>query len=495
MRKILTLVIDGLGENEKESGNALKAASMPNYESMLEKFPHSFLDAASESVGLRRDQPGNSEVGFKTIGAGQVLRQRSSFMNEFVDKDSLATNSILKDAIEHAKKYKSTIHIMGLMSDGGISSNIKDTIKIIEYLKSQEVKMVIDFIADGLDVEEKSALTYIEMLEKTEVPIATICGRYYAMDKNEKWDRTKVYYDLVRNGIGLKIKEISLALKNCYIRNITDKFLPPILVEQNKKLKNNDVVIWTNYEDESAKEILLALSNSIEAKKVKPTPIDNFKLLLMYPVDPKIDATVLINEEEDVSNNLGQYFGKLELTQARIAVKSAFDKVSYFFNGENTEKIPKCGNYSIEIPEAESKRALEYGAVAVTKQITKCMEKDTDFILANIDAADVLGHTGDFEKTIKILELIDDCLGRILESASLNFYTVILTSTHGNVESMMTEDGQASKTNTTNKVPFIMSDPKVSLLNGALTDIAPTILSYVDISIPESMKESKVLIK
>ena len=494
MRKILTLVIDGLGVSESTEGNALKIADMPNYNSILEKYPHSLLEASSESVGLRIEQPGNSEVGFKTLGAGQVLRQRSALMNDFVDKDSLATNAILKEAVEHAKKYKSTIHIMGLMSDGGISSNIKDTVKIIEYLKTQEVKIVVDFIADGEDVEEKSAITYIEMIQKTGVPIATICGRYYAMDKNEKWDRIKIYYDLVRNGVGLKIKEISLALKNCYIRNITDKFLPPILVEQNKKLKNNDVVIWTNYEDETAKEILLALSNPSETKKVKATAIDNFKLILMYPVDPKIDGTVLINEEDDISNNLGQYFGKLDLTQARIAVKSSFDKVSYFFNGETTDKIPKCNNYSIEIPSSESDRSLEYGAVAVTKQIVKCMERDTDFILANIDAADVAAHTGDFDKTVKVLELIDECLGRILESASLNFYTIIITSTHGNVEAMGEPDAVITA-NTTNKVPFIMLDNKVDLVNGCLTDVAPTILSYVDISIPESMKTSKVLIK
>ncbi len=494
MRKILTLVVDGIGEREEEIGNAIKNASMPNYNRLKEEYPHTLLDASSVSVGLGQGQAGNSKIGFKTLGAGQVLRQRSSFMNDFVDKDSLATNTILKEAIEQAQKCKSTIHIIGLMSDGGISSNINDTIKIIEFLLEQEIKVVVDFIADGRDVEVKSALKYIEMIEDTGVSIATICGRYYAMDKEGKWDRTKIYYDLIRNGIGLKIKEIPLALKNCYIRNITDEFLPPIIVDATKKIKNNDIVLWTNYEDESAREILIALSNPEEAKKVKATPIDNFKLLLMYPVDPKVNGTVLINEENDVSNNLGRYFEKLKITQARIALKNNFENVSYYFNGEDSQKITKCNNYCLEVPDVKTDRLYELGAAAVTKQIIKCMEKDTDFILASIDAADEVGHTGNYERTIEVLEFLDECIGKIIESAELNFYTVFITSTHGNVEDMIV-DGNQSTTNTVNKVPFILCDSKLELVNGSLNDVAPTILKYMDISIPEEMKNSKVLIK
>lgn len=495
MKKILTLIVDGLGISENEEGNALKNANMPNYQNLLEQYPHTELEASGESVGLREEQPGNEEIGYKTIGAGQIIRQRSSFMNEFVDKDSLATNVALKSAIEQAKKYKSTIHIMGLMSDGGISSNIKDTIKIIEFLKEQDVKLAIDFIADGKDVEAKSALSYIEMLEATNVPIVSICGRYYAMDKDENWDRIKIYYDLVRNGVGLKVKEIPLALKNCYMRNITDEFLPPIIVEQNKNIKNNDILIWTNYEPDSSKQILMALSNPDEIDEFEAVKVENLNLLMMYPVDSKINATVLINEEDDVSNNIGKYFGKLGLTQARIALKSNFDQVTYYFNGESEDKIPKCNNYLVEVPDIDTDRKNELGAAAVTKQIIKCMDKDTDFILASIDAADEAGHTGNLEDTIRTLEFVDECIGRIMESASMNFYTVVLTSSHGNVEEMKREEDKVSTMNTTNKVPFIITDTKLELVPGSLTDIAPTILSYMDISVPESMSESKILIK
>lgn len=495
MKKILTLIIDGIGMNEKEEGNALRKASMPNFSELIEKYPNVSLEASGVSVGLREDQPGNEEVGYKTIGAGQMIKQRSSFMNDFADVDSLATNQALKETVEYARKHKSTIHIMGLMSDAGISSNIKDTIKIIEYLKTQKVKLVIDFIADGKDVEAKSAQQYIDMIQATEVPIVTICGRYYAMDMEGKWDRIKIYYDLIRNGIGLKIKEIPLALKNCYIRNITDEFLPPMIVESEKNLKKNDVILWTNFEEESAREILTALANPDEIEEFEAVYVENLQILTMYPVDEKVKSTVLINEEDDASINLSKYLSKLGITQARVALPDDYEEVTYYFNGGDEGKIKRCNCYCVEIPKIDTKRQKELYAAAFTKQVIKCMEKDTEFIVAGLGLVDEAGHTGDMDETVKMLEFVDECIGKIMESASLNFYTVIITSTHGNVEEMLNEDGKAITTHTCNKVPFIMTDTRVSLEAGSLKDIAPTILSYMDISIPESMKKSRVLIK
>lgn len=490
----MTLVVDGLGLSDEAEGNALLLANMPNYRNLIENYPHTELIASGEAVGLRKDQCGNNEIGYKTLGAGQIIRQRSSFMNEFVDVDSLATNAGLKSAIEQARKYKSTIHIMGLMSDGGISSNINDTLKIIEYLKKQNVKVVVDFIADGKDSEPKSALKYIEMIQELEVPIVSICGRYYAMDEEQKWDRIKIYYDLVRNGVGLKIKEIPLALRNCYTRNITDEYLPPILVEPNKYLKNNDVIVWTNYSKEGAKEILIALSNPDEIQKFEAVGIDNLKLLMMYQVDAKVEGTALISEEDGRFNNLSKYFNKLGLTQARVALPSNYENVVVNFNGGAEEKITRCTCYQVDVPKSDKAGPIELGMVGIVKQVIKCMEKDTDFILAGIDAIDIVGHEGSIEDTVKILEFFDECLGRILESASLNFYTVFIVSPHGNVEEMQSSSGETVTMNTTNKVPLIITDSKMSLRPGSLADFAPTLLKYMDISIPDSMKDSKVLI-
>lgn len=494
MKKILTLVVDGVGINDEAAGNAMLLANMPNYRNLIENYPNTVLEAAGEAVGLRRDQSGNGEVGYKTLGAGQVLRQRSSFMNEFVDVDSLATNPGLKSAVEQAKKYKSVIHVMGLMSDVGLVSNINDTLKIIEYLKGQNVKIVVDFIADGKDTEPKSALKYIEMIQALDVPIVSICGRYYALDEEEKWDRIKIYYDLVRNGVGLKIKDISLALKNCYLRNITDEFLPPILVEPNKYLKNNDVIVWTNYSKEDSREILIALSNPDEIKDFEAVGIDNLSLLMMYQVDAKVEGTALISEEDDRFNNLTKYFNKLGLTQSRVAIPTSFENVTTNFNGGSMEKVTRCICYNVESPAADVGTEEELEMVGFTKQVIKCMEKDTDFILAGIDTIDKVGHSGSIEKTIKTLEFFDECLGRILDSAALNFYTVFIVSPHGNVEEMQSSTGEALTLNTTSKVPLIITDPKIKLKSGSLADFAPTLLKYMDISIPESMKDSKVLI-
>ncbi len=487
MKKILLLSIDGLGLSDKEEGNAISKANMPFYKSLFDKYPHSNIVASGTKVGLPESQPGNKVVGYKTIAAGQVLKQRSSFIHDFMDIDSLATNTELKSAIEQVKKYNSTFHVMGLMSSGGKNANIEDTIKILEYLKSQDIKVGLDFIADGKDVETKSVLKYIERIIETGVPIFTVCGRYYAMDEEGKPDRTRIYYDLVRNGIGLKVKEINLAIKNCYMRNITDEYLPPIIVEADTNIKDNDVVFWTNYQSDGARELLVSLTNPGEISDFQTRNIKNLKMLMMYPIDPKINATVLINEEDDMYNSLGLYLNKLDITQARIASKENYEYVTYYFNGEKREKLTKCYNTLVESPEDTSIPTC----VAVTRQIMKSMEKDTEFILASFD--DLVGD--DHEKTVEKLEVIDKCLEKIFECADLNFYTIFLTSPFGNVEQMLDDDGKIKTTNTTNDVPLIINDTKLKLIDGSLRDIAPTILSFMDISIPEEMKDSKVLIE
>lgn len=495
MKKILTLIIDGIGISDKEKGNALKKANMPNFNRLLNDYPNVKISASGSSVGLSEGQAGNSKVGYETISAGQIIKQKSSFADEAVEKDNLATNISIKNLIEKVKKNKSTIHVMGLMSDGGVSSNINNTVKLLNFLKTQDVKVVVDFIADGKDVEAKSAAKYIDLIEETGVPIVSLCGRYYAMDNENKWDRTKIYYDLVRNGNGLKVKEIRLALKNCYIRNITDEFLPPMLIETERNIKDNDGIIWMNYLEDGGFQILTALTNGDEITEFKTSKLINVDTLMLFPVHSKVNGTVLINEETDTSNSLGIYLSKLGMSQARIADRKTYDYVTYYFNGELERKLSKCNNYLIESPKMEAYKERNFTCASITKQIIKCMERDVDFILASVSQIDEVGHTGSLEDTVNTLEFVDECLGKIIESAELNFYTVIILSTHGNVEDMLDEEQKQITVNTTNPVPFIMTDKQIELVDGDLTSIAPTILSYMDIAIPESMKKSKILIK
>lgn len=495
MKKILMVMLDGLGLSDKAIGNAVKSANMQHFNKLYNDYPHAQIDCSGEAVGLPKGQSGNETIGYMTLASGEIIKQRSSFVRDFTDIDSLATNPVLKSAIEQVKKKKSTFHIIGLMSDGGINSNIDDVINIIEFLKSQEISIGVDFIADGKDVEAKSAIKYINRILDTGVPIISICGRYYAMNNDNKWDRTRVYYDLVRNGVGLKIKEIPLALKNCYIRNITDEFLPPMIVEPDKNLKDNDVVFWINYKDEGINQTLMALSNPESITEFQTRENKNITFITMYPEGENILSTSLINQEVDMSNSLGQYLSKLDFSQARIAAKNAYDYVTYYFNGETKQKLPKCNNYLIDVSETIPGKERELNAAATAKQIIRCMEKDTDFILASFSAIEEVCKTGNFENTIKILNFIDECLGKIVENAELNFYTLIIASTYGNAEEMIDDEGHSITIHTTNKTPFIICDNKITLNDGALPDIAPTILNYMDISIPESMKSSNILIE
>lgn len=494
MKKILTLFIDGIGFSENAIGNAYSIAKTPTFDKVFYEYPSCELSASGVDVGLSENQPGNNVVGYETITSGEIIKQKSLNAKDFTDIDNLATNTPIKTMIEKVKKSGGTIHIAGVMSDGGIVSNIQDTLNLIEFLKTQNIKMVVDFISDGLDVDTKSAITYIKQIEATGVPIATICGRYYALDKNEKWDRTKIYYDLIKNGVGTNIKEIEIALKNCYMRNITDEFLPPIVLMQDANLKNGDALIWMNYESEESKQILTALTNPSKAPNFNDLPLFNLITLMLYPVDSDINGTVLIHEDNSPNYNIGEYLSKLDLSQARIADSEYFNFVTYHFNGKTNKKLSNCINYEIDLPkdtEERDKRILDN----ITKQIIKCMEKDTDFIVASLSKVDEIGHTGDFAKTVDMIEYTDACLNKIMAGAENNFYKVIILSTHGNVEEMLSEDNKTKKINTCNSVPFLITDKTVELLRGTLVNVAPTILSYMDLAIPESMKGVKILIK
>ncbi len=441
MKKILTLIVDGIGLSENVDGNAFKIAKTPTFDRLFEEYPNTTLIASGSEVGLSEGQSCNSLIGFETLTAGQKIKQKSSYAHDFVDFDNLAINPSLKDTIDHIKKHNSTLHVMGMMSDGGIESNIQDTISLLNYLKTANINIVVDFITDGKTVESKSAIKYINMIEATNVQIASICGRYYAMDNNQKWDRTKVYYDLIRKGEGLKVKEINLALKNCYMRNITDEFIPPIIIKENCYIKDNDAIIWMNYEGDSSRQILDALTNPLDIDAFETKYVSNLKCLMLYPVDSKINGVVLINEEEDLSNSLGSYFSKLDLTQARISDVENEEFVTYYFNGKTRRKLPKCNSYIVDFPK-DTPDIDKVKAVGITKQVIKAMERDTDFILANLGQVDKFGHTGDYPATVNMMEFIDECLSRIIASADMNFYKVILLSTHGNVENMIDDEGK-----------------------------------------------------
>lgn len=499
MKKILTIILDGFGMREEKHGNAIMDANPQNFIEAWNKHPHALLAASEEPIGLLKGQFGNSEVGHKTIGAGRKLPQAIDRMNEFLE-EGIKENYLYLELIKKAREKKSAIHIMGLSSDGLVHSDIKHFLKLYDHLvKDGITEIYFHIITDGRDTKTTEAYKYIKEIgtkikSKSIGSIATICGRYYAMDRDKKYDRTQVYYNLITKGTGLESKDIKETLTKFYEKNITDEFLPPILIDEEGTIKEKDIVIWMNYRTDRAKQILEALTS----KNYSEYPVHIYKDLDVFtfvPIDKKI-KTFSFLEEYKVDNPLGIYLSQLGLTQARIAETEKYAHVTYFFDGEYNGNIENCTK--ILVPSLKIKTYdldPKMSAVEVTKKTVACMEKDIDFILVNFANPDMVGHTGNYEAAVKAVMTVDICLGKLLEEAENNFYKVIITADHGNIDTMLDEKNNPVTTHTLEKVPFIIVDNNLKLKNeGDLTNIAPTILEYMDIAKPKEMKDTESLI-
>lgn len=496
MKKILTIIFDGFGIRDEEKGNAVKLAQMENFNKIFNNYPHALLKASEEAVGLNKGQPGNSEVGHLTIGAGKLLKQNELLVNEFLANPDLE-NANIKRLLELKNR---TVHLMGLCSDGNIHAGVDDFIKMYKFLVNNGFNdIVFHLMTDGRDTGTHDAYKYIKMIEdlinKEKVgTIATICGRYYGMDRDENWERTKKYYDLVINNVGAKSLNIKLSLQKSYEGNVTDEFIKPIITA-NKSITNGDVLIWMNYRADRAKQIMTSLVNSKNFTKFPVKDLSDVTFFSLLPIDKNI-RTLNFLEPSKVKQPLGLYLSELDFTQARIAESEKFPHVTYFFDGGYDGKINKCDKFHIASPSvATYDLQPEMSAVEVTKKVISCMENDYDFILVNYANPDMVGHTGNLEAAIKACMAIDLCLGKVLEKAEENFYKVILLADHGNADIMINEDGSPCTTHTTSLVPFIICDSKVKLKSlGSLVNVAPTILDYMDIALPKDMQETESLL-
>ena len=497
MKKILTVVLDGFGYREEEHGNAIKLANPVNFNNLWKKYPHSLLYASEEYVGLEPGQFGNSEVGHLTIGAGRKIKQPIDQMKEFIN-EKMATDETYINMIKDINHEGKRVHIMGLMSDGKVHSDISQIMKTYHQLIDDGVKRIyFHIITDGRDTDPKKAKDYIKKInreiEKTGIgKIATVCGRYFAMDRDHKWDRTQKYYDLVTRGMGVSTINIENTIDALYEKSITDEFLEPILVSPEGLIKTDDVLLWMNYRTDRARQILGAFVN-LDMKEMKlynSLP----KVYTFVPIDKTVKTTHFL-KDTIVENPLGIYLSKLGLTQARIAETEKYAHVTFFFDGEYNGAIEGTMKYLIPSPKvATYDMKPEMSAVDVTKKAIACMEKDVDFILVNYANADMVGHTGNLEAAVKAVVAVDLCLGKLIEQAEENFYKVIILADHGNADVMLNKKNQPVTTHTISKVPFIMTDEKVKLKEqGDLTMVAPTILKYMDIAIPKEMKETETL--
>ena len=497
MKKILTIILDGFGYREEVHGNAIKQAVMPNYDKLWNEYPHTLLKASEQSVGLPEGQFGNSEVGHMTLGAGKILRQKQLIADDGFNDILFENNDAFVDLINDARIANKKVHIMGLLSDGGVHSHINHFIEIFEHLNNQGIKDIyFHVITDGRDTDTHSARVYIEQLQNKikELKVgslATICGRYYAMDRDNRFERTKIYYDLITKGKGNKPIDLNKAIDICYKKNATDEFLPPILLDSKGLIENGDVLVWMNFRTDRAKQILTTLTKPSFDKF--ENPINDINLYTLFVMDKSIPAHIFFKEEH-TDNPLGMYLSKLGLTQARIAETEKYNHVTKFFDCEYTGSIEGCDKFLVPSPKvATYDMKPEMSAVEVTKKAINCLEKDYDFILMNYANPDMIGHTGNMTATIQALQIVDACLGKIIEAAENNFYTIVLLADHGNADIMVDDEEKVVTTHTINKVPFIITDKKVKLKEGNLSNVAPTILKYMDITLPQEMKETKDL--
>ncbi len=495
MKKVLTIIFDGFGMRDEVEGNAIKAAKMHNFEEFYQNYPHTTLYASEEYVGLLPGQMGNSEVGHLTIGAGRLIKSSKEKILDFFT-DGYKDNEAVRKLAETPDK---TVHIMGLCSDGNIHAGVDDFLYMTELLYRLGYKKIYyHLITDGRDTKVDSAYTYIKMVEDKckdlkVGKIATICGRYYAMDRDKNYDRTKKYYDLVTRGYGKTIINIDKALKDSYAKDVTDEFINPMIIDPNGLIKNGDILIWMNFRADRAKQILSAFTDP----KFAEFSVSDFNDLTVYSfftVDNNINTTTFLGDNV-VDNPLGIYLSKLNLKQARVAESEKYPHVTYFFDGGYEGKITNCDKFHIPSPDVPTYDLKpEMSAVSVTQKIIECMEKDYDFIFANYANPDMVGHTGSMEAATKACMALDICLGKILEAAEENFYTVFLLADHGNCDTMINPDGSICTTHSLAKVPFVVNDPKVHFKdNGDLTNVAPTLLDYMDIAIPSQMTSNSIL--
>ena len=493
MKPILLCILDGVGINNNIEGNALKAAKTPNFDYLMNTYPNSLLEASSTAVGLPEGQMGNSEVGHINIGTGRCIKNSLNAISESLNTGEFASNKEFLKLIKHVQTNNSNLHICGLLSNGGIHSHIDHLIKIIDILKDKNINIYYHLFTDGRDTKPNESLKFLKILEdkikETNCgKIATISGRYYSMDRDNRWDRIeKAYKEMTEVTETHNYKE---EIQNFYKNNITDEFIPPFTVE-NGIISKNDGILVFNFRPDRLRELFSALTNpNFQGFDRKYIP--NLKLLTMMPVDKSVICENAFNHPK-IENYLGEILEKNNLKQLRIAETEKYPHVTYFFNGENTRKLNNCDEILIPSPKVTTYDLKpEMSAYEITETLLKIIDK-YDIIILNFANGDMVGHTGDFNATIKGLEAVDKCIGKIYDKIEKINGTMIITADHGNCDQMKDENGILTS-HSLSKVPLIITNKNINLNDGKLSDVAPTILEMLNISKPNEMT-GKSLIK
>ena len=496
MKKILTIILDGFGMKEDVYGNAVKNAGMTNFIDIWKNYPHTLLHCSEKKVGLPNEVAINSELAHKIIGSGRIVKSKYAITQEAINNNNLVNGSKYLKMIEYLKENQKSIHLVFLLSESLLNSNINDLKYIINNLIKQGIKNVyLHLITDGEDSSKFYSLNFFKKhnVDFNGINIASVCGKYYAMDKTRDYSKTQVYYDLLLNSKGVKTPSLERIVEICYNKKITDSYLPPIKTSNFVPVKEDDVILFLNYGRDSQFQILNSLVNK-DFDAFKTTNI-NLKAYSLFEVRKNLNIDYLLREEKE-KNTLSEYLGILGLSQARITEEIKEESLDYYLDGARDIEIDNCENYILKTNKIEYiEKKPEMKALNIARLVIKCMENDYDFVIANFANPDVIGHTGNFQATINALQAIDVCLGKIIDVAKDNFYKIVIVGSHANCETIIDRNNKIITKNTLNKVPFIIMDKKIKLKSGDISSIVPTILTYMDINLPQEMKKTDILLE
>jgi len=502
--KVLLMILDGWGISKDPKVSAVDQAKTPFIKNLYRNYNHNTLLTDGLSVGLPKGQMGNSEVGHMNLGAGRIVYQDLARINLAIKKNTLKDEKILLNAIQYAKKNNKKIHLLGLVSDGGVHSHIDHIKSLIKIFDENHVSNVfLHAFTDGRDVDPYSGIKLINEIQKTIknscVQIATVIGRYYAMDRDNRWDRIKKTYDLIVNSIGERTRDISKSIRKSYDLGVTDEFIKPIVAENNEgkpiaNIENDDVVVFFNFRTDRGRQLSKVLSQKAN-KEYNMHPL-KLHYVTMTNYDSSFKNINVIFDKDNIKDTLGEALSKEGKTQIRIAETEKYPHVTFFFNGGREKPFigekrilcpsPKVATYDLQ---------PEMSAYEIRDAIMPEIQKETaDFICLNFANPDMVGHTGDLKAAIKACEAVDECAKAVIEEALKKDYVSIVIADHGNCEKMINEDGSPNTSHTTNPVPIILVDNlKRKINNGVLGDIAPTILKLMGVSKPSSMTQESLI--
>ncbi len=487
------MILDGWGTSPDPKVSAIDNAHTPYIDSLYTDYPNAALRTDGLNVGLPEGQMGNSEVGHMNLGAGRVVYQELTRINLAVKNNTLKDEKVLVDAFDYAKKNKKKVHFLGLLSDGGVHSHITHLKGLLTAANDNGLEDVyVHAFTDGRDVDPKSGIGYVQDLQehmsKTVGKIATVTGRYYAMDRDNRWERVKLAYDVIVNGVGEPTEHITKDLQINYDNDVTDEFIKPMVAAKNGTVDADDVIIFFNFRTDRGRELTNMLSqNDFPEYHTKKLPL---YYVTMTNYDDSFKGMHIVFNKDNITDTLGEILSKAGKKQIRIAETEKYPHVTFFFSGgqeapfDGESRIlrnsPKVATYDLK---------PEMSAYELTGALVEDLKKqEADFVCLNFANGDMVGHTGIMEAAIKACEAVDICVKNVIETGLDNGYSTILIADHGNCETMINPDGSPNTAHTTNPVPIILIDPELKQIHdGVLGDLAPTILKMIGVEQPASM--------